>query len=120
MYLRRVCFYEIGVFIYMKQINNREKPKNIFPKDFWWGAATSGPQSEGRFNQTHRNVFDYWFDISPDKFFNEVGPNVASNFYNSCFGYHLWTPIDCWSWNNAYKNRYGFISLDLETQVKTI
>ena len=35
-------------------------------------------------------------------------------------GYHLWTFIDCWSWLNAYKNRYGFISLDLETQARTI
>ncbi|MBU3107770.1 glycoside hydrolase family 1 protein [Clostridium gasigenes] len=55
----------------------------VFPKDFWWGAATSGPQCEGRFNKPHKNVFDYWFDIEPNKFFNEVGPNVASNFYNS-------------------------------------
>lgn len=39
---------------------------------------------------------------------------------SNCFGYHLWTPIDCWSWNNSYKNRYGFISLNLENQVKTI
>ena len=22
-----------------------------FPEDFWWGAATSGPQSEGRFHK---------------------------------------------------------------------
>lgn len=22
-----------------------------FPENFWWGAATSGPQSEGRFNK---------------------------------------------------------------------
>ena len=22
-----------------------------FPKDFWWGAATSGPQTEGRFKK---------------------------------------------------------------------
>ena len=29
---------------------------------------------------------------------------------SNCFGYHLWTPIDCWSWKNAYRNRYGFIS----------
>ena len=21
--------------------------KYVFPKDFWWGTATSGPQSEG-------------------------------------------------------------------------
>ena len=38
----------------------------------------------------------------------------------NCFGYHMWTPIDCWSWSNAYKNRYGFIAVDLNTQKKTI
>lgn len=54
-----------------------------FPEGFWWGSATSGPQSEGRFNKKHNNVFDYWFDIEPDAFFNKVGPNIASNFYNS-------------------------------------
>lgn len=53
-----------------------------FPKGFWWGAATSGPQSEGRFHKAHRNVFDYWYDTDPKAFFDEVGPNVASNFYN--------------------------------------
>ena len=39
---------------------------------------------------------------------------------SNCFGYHTWTPIDCWSWLNAYKNRYGYISVDLDTQKKTI
>ena len=34
---------------------------------------------------------------------------------SACFGFHAWTPIDCWSWNNAYKNRYGFIELDRST-----
>ncbi|MGG5369848.1 glycoside hydrolase family 1 protein [Enterococcus sp. AZ196] len=54
-----------------------------FPKNFWWGAATSGPQSEGRFNKKHANVFDYHFEIEPEKFHNQVGPDVASNFYNN-------------------------------------
>lgn len=35
-------------------------------------------------------------------------------------GYHLWTFMDCWSWLNAYKNRYGLVSVDLETQKRTI
>lgn len=35
-------------------------------------------------------------------------------------GYHLWTFIDCWSWINAYKNRYGLVSLDLVTQQRTV
>ena len=25
-----------------------------FPENFWWGAATSGPQSEGRFDKKTR------------------------------------------------------------------
>ena len=54
-----------------------------FPDNFWWGSATSGPQSEGRFNKKNRNIFDYWFDTDKKAFFDGVGPNVASNFYNS-------------------------------------
>lgn len=54
-----------------------------FPKDFWWGAATSGPQSEGRFQKKHTNMFDYWYEIEPEAFYNQVGPDTASNFYNS-------------------------------------
>ena len=53
-----------------------------FPKDFAWGAATSGPQSEGNFHKPNQNVFDYWFEQSPDDFYDGVGPDTASNFYN--------------------------------------
>ncbi|MEK3992110.1 glycoside hydrolase family 1 protein [Robertmurraya sp. FSL R5-0851] len=35
----------------------------------------------------------------------EEGSNVK--------GYHLWTFMDNWSWTNAYKNRYGFVSVNL-------
>jgi beta-glucosidase/6-phospho-beta-glucosidase/beta-galactosidase len=35
-------------------------------------------------------------------------------------GYHLWTFIDCWSWINAYKNRYGLVALDLNSQQRTV
>ena len=31
-----------------------------FPENFWWGAATSGPQTEGWFEKRHENVMDYW------------------------------------------------------------
>lgn len=54
-----------------------------FPEKFWWGSATSGPQSEGSFNKRHKSVFDYWYEIDPDVFFDKVGPVVASNFYNN-------------------------------------
>ncbi|WP_066891581.1 glycoside hydrolase family 1 protein [Clostridium nigeriense] len=57
--------------------------KYIFPEGFWWGSATSGPQSEGSFNKKHKNVFDYWYEVEPEIFFDNVGPQVTSNFYNS-------------------------------------
>ena len=53
-----------------------------FPKDFWWGAATSGPQSEGAFDKKHENVMDHWFHTKPEDFFQGVGPDVASDFYH--------------------------------------
>ncbi len=33
---------------------------------------------------------------------------------SNCFGYHLWTFVDCWSWLNGYRNRYGLVSVDLD------
>lgn len=53
-----------------------------FPDNFKWGAATSGPQSEGCFKKKHQNVFDYWYSIDPKAFYQGVGPDTASNFYN--------------------------------------
>lgn len=53
-----------------------------FPKGFWWGAATSGPQSEGRFHKKHANMFDYWYEIEPEAFYRQQGPDTASDFYN--------------------------------------
>lgn len=38
----------------------------------------------------------------------------------NCFGYHLWTFVDCWSWLNTYKNRYGFYRMDLETGDRSV
>lgn len=37
---------------------------------------------------------------------------------SNCFGFHMWTFIDNWSWINAYKNRYGFIELDRKDNLK--
>lgn len=39
---------------------------------------------------------------------------------SNCFGFHMWTFIDCWSWKNAYKTRYGFVSLDYRTKERSI
>lgn len=42
------------------------------------------------------------------------GIEVGSN----CFGYHMWTFVDCWSWLNGYRNRYGFYRVDLDNHFK--
>lgn len=39
---------------------------------------------------------------------------------SNCKGYLVWTSIDCWSWLNSYKNRYGLIELDFDTQKRSI
>jgi len=38
----------------------------------------------------------------------------------NCNGYHLWTLVDNWSWQNAYKNRYGYIELQLYNDLKRV
>ena len=53
-----------------------------FNADFVWGAATSGPQAEGTFHKKHENIFDYHYHTRPQDFHHNVGPDVASNFYN--------------------------------------
>jgi len=55
-----------------------------FAGDFWWGSATSAPQSEGAAARDgkSRNIFDYWYEIAPERFHNRVGPAEASTFYD--------------------------------------
>lgn len=57
--------------------------KYEFPKDFWWGSAASGPQSEGRVAGDGKadNIWDAWYQTAPEKFFNQVGPEKTSMVY---------------------------------------
>lgn len=54
-----------------------------FPTGFFWGSATSAPQSEGTFEGDGKgdNTWDYWFQIEPEKFHNKIGPAKASQMY---------------------------------------
>lgn len=54
-----------------------------FPTDFWWGSASSAIQMEGAYNVDgkEQNIWDYWYEISPEKFHNNIGPKDTSNFY---------------------------------------
>jgi hypothetical protein len=37
-----------------------------FPQGFLWGAAASGPQTEGVTNKRHRSIWDSWFAEQPE------------------------------------------------------
>ncbi|MBP1969231.1 6-phospho-beta-glucosidase [Virgibacillus natechei] len=56
-----------------------------FPKDFWWGSATSATQIEGAANEggKGKNIWDYWYETEPNRFFENVGPETTSGFYHS-------------------------------------
>ncbi|WP_027108122.1 glycoside hydrolase family 1 protein [Lacticigenium naphthae] len=57
--------------------------KYTFPKDFWWGSAASGPQTEGTFegDKKGQSLWDHWYDQEPERFFNQIGPDNASYVY---------------------------------------
>lgn len=54
------------------------------PKDFFFGAAMSGPQTEGAHNIDGKlpSVWDHWSDLEINAFFNNVGSYVGNDFYN--------------------------------------
>lgn len=62
-----------------------EKKKYQFPEGFLWGSSTSGPQSEGTVAGDGKgmNNWDYWFSIEPERFYNQVGPETTSSFYEN-------------------------------------
>ncbi|KTT87140.1 6-phospho-beta-glucosidase [Mammaliicoccus sciuri] len=53
-----------------------------FPKDFWWGSAASATQTEGTKTINDQTIWDKWFEEEPNRFFENVGPNKTSDFYN--------------------------------------
>ena len=54
-----------------------------FQKDFLWGSSTSGPQTEGRLAQDGKgdNLWDYWYRVRPNRFYQGQGPEKTSTFY---------------------------------------
>ncbi|SDZ65798.1 6-phospho-beta-glucosidase [Evansella caseinilytica] len=54
-----------------------------FPDNFWWGSATSATQIEGAAFEEGKgmNIWDYWYETEPDRFFDGIGPETTSDFY---------------------------------------
>ena len=76
-----------------------------------------GVENEERFKIDGLIHDDYRIDFYKDhlKWLHKAISEGAN-----CIGYHVWTFIDCWSWLNAYKNRYGLVEYNLNTGERTI
>ncbi len=53
-----------------------------FKENFLWGAAASGPQTEGNTNKSNLNVWDLWFEREPNRFYNQLSSSIACDTYN--------------------------------------
>ena len=105
--------YEKGIYDICKDII--ENYDNI---PFYISENGMGVESEERFLNEDGIIEDnYRIDFIKDhlRWLHKAIQEGAN-----CMGYHLWTFIDNWSWCNAYKNRYGLVSLDLDTQKRTV
>lgn len=103
--------YEKGIYDCL--INVRDNYGNI---PCFISENGMGVEGEGRFiNADGMIEDDYRIEFLKDHLSYvhkaiEEGCNVK--------GYHMWTCMDNWSWTNAYKNRYGFVSVDLDNNKK--
>ena len=105
--------YEKG--LYDISINIKDNYGNI-P---WYVAENGmGVENEERFlDETGMIQDDYRIEFYEEHLkWLHKGISEGSN----CFGYHVWTFMDNWSWLNAYKNRYGLYHVDIETQERTL
>ncbi|GEQ04269.1 glycoside hydrolase family 1 protein [Staphylococcus gallinarum] len=100
--------------IYDIMINLKQNYSNI--KSFI-SENGMGVENEQRFLKDGRIEDDYRIRFLQDHLY---WLHRALDEGANCHGYHMWTFMDNWSWMNAYKNRYGFISVDLENQKRTI
>lgn len=84
-----------------------------------WLVTENGMGVEGEEKFLKDGVIqdDYRIDFIKDHL---IELHKAISHGANCKGYMLWTFIDCWSWLNGYKNRYGLVSLDLKTQKRCL
>lgn len=57
--------------------------KYTFPKGFKWGSAVWAQGTEGAFDKDGKapTVWDEYYRLSPERFYNQVGPSKTLNWY---------------------------------------
>ena len=89
----------------------QEKYNNI---PFYISENGMGVENEGRFRGENGEIQDDYRIAFLQEHLEWCHKAIQEGA--NLFGYHMWAIEDCWSWANAYKNRYGFFEVDLETQ----
>lgn len=81
----------------------------------WYIAENGmGVENEERFRNKDGQIEDNYRIEYLETHLGEIKNSIDSG--SNCFGYHMWAALDCWSFRNAFKNRYGFIEVDLKDQ----
>lgn len=75
-----------------------------------------GVADEGRFEDVNGMIDDQYRIDFIKQHLEQLHRGIEAG--SNCFGYHMWTFVDCWSWLNGYRNRYGFYSVNLDNDYK--
>ncbi|ALD66419.1 glycoside hydrolase family 1 protein [Spiroplasma cantharicola] len=98
------ALYEIGMEI-------KEKYNNIA----WYIAENGmGVENENRFRDEQGVINDDYRIEFLENHLSQIKKAIDDG--SNCFGYHIWAALDCWSFRNAFKNRYGLIEINLKDQ----
>ena len=91
--------------------------KNDYRNIPWYISENGmGVSEEGRFMDEEGVVQDTYRIEFLENHLTKLSEAIKDG--SNCFGYHMWTFSDCWSWLNAYKNRYGFYRVNREDGYK--
>ncbi|OUO64043.1 glycoside hydrolase family 1 protein [Collinsella sp. An268] len=115
-------------YIWPERVMNESRGWEIYPKGIYdfgmkckneypeleWFVSENGIGIEREYlnkdPETQQVMDDYRIDFVRDHL-TWVARAIADGA--RCVGYHYWGLIDNWSWANAFKNRYGFVEVDL-------
>ncbi|MDH6365180.1 6-phospho-beta-glucosidase [Enterococcus sp. PF1-24] len=87
--------------------------KNEYHNIPWYVSENGmGVAEEERFMDEHGMIQDDYRIEFMQEHLAQLHKGISEG--SNCFGYHTWTFVDCWSWLNGYRNRYGFYRVDLD------
>lgn len=95
------------------------KIKNEIKIPFYISENGMGVEGEEQFRDSKTGeIQDHYRIAFLQEHLSEL--NRAMKDGADCFGYHMWAITDNWSWRNAYKNRYGFVEINIKDQSRKL